>query len=110
MAQIEFEGEWFAVLPERPKLMFLVFLCHELTIAGRNSYEPQTDSLKKPDQLRKINEIQHRVSGCMRDLLAGHASIEQSIAKWVLAQTDAELGGLMSWAWRAAKDRVSNAA
>jgi len=46
----------------------------------------------------------------MRDLLAGHASIEQSIAKWVLAQTDAELGGLMSWAWRAAKDRVSNAA
>ena len=112
MTQIESEGEWFAALPDRSKLLFLVVLCNGLTIAGRNSYEPQTDRLERPEQLRKINEIQHRVSACMRNLLTGHVSIsfEQSIVKWVLAQTDAEFGRLMSWTWHAAKERMSNAA
>jgi hypothetical protein len=112
MSHIDSEGEWLVALPERLKLVFLASLSHQLTIAGRNSYEVGTEMLKKPEQLRKVNEIQHRVSACMRELLSGHSSVsfQQSIAGWVLRQTDEEFRNLMSWAWRRAKEPVSNAA
>jgi hypothetical protein len=112
MTQFEFEGEWLAALPERSKLLFLASLSHALTVAGRNSYEAQTEALEKPEQLRRINEIQHRVSACMRELIAGQASasFQQSIARWVLEQRDTELRELMEWAWQTTKERALNEA
>ncbi len=35
---------------------------HELTIIARDSYEVGGDSLTNPQRMRRINEIQHRVS------------------------------------------------
>jgi len=54
------------LLETRSKTLFLATLMHELTIAGRNSYRVQSEELDKPSQLRKVNEIQHRVAACLR--------------------------------------------
>lgn len=102
---IQAEGRWLVSLETRSKTLFLVTLMHELTIVGRSSYRPQTDELEKPSQLRMVNEIQHRVAACLRDLLSGQAneSFQESVAGWVLDQQDAELQGLLSGAWSKAK-------
>ena len=112
MPQFEVEGEWLASLPANSKLLFLALLSHALTVAGRNSYQAQTEELEKPAQLRRVNEIQHRVSACLRELLTGQSSIsfQQSIATWVLEQPDEEFQGLMAWVWCTAKEQLSNAA
>jgi hypothetical protein len=108
MNVVEFEGEWLASLSERPKLIFLASLSHSLTIAGRDSYVPQSEALEKPEQLRKVNEIQHRVSACMLEVLAGgsNLSFQRSIAALVLAHSDAALVKPMHRAWASAKERA----
>lgn len=91
------------------KTLFLATLMHELTIVGRNSYRVQSEELDKPSQLRKINEVQHRVAACLCQILAGKADegFQESIASWVLEQQDDELQGLMLYAWNNAKKRVT---
>src|SRR5438128_711453 len=109
MSHAEQEGRWLASLQEQRKLLFLSKLGHELTIVGRNSYGPQTEELDKPAQLRKINEVQHRVLACLSQLIGGkcESGFQESIATLVLRQTDPELGPLMEHAWRRAKERVA---
>jgi hypothetical protein len=106
---IEAEGNWLVSQGERTKAVFLATLMHAITIAGRNSYRPQTEELDKPAQLRKVNEIQHRIAACLRQVLCGQTneSFERSIAAWVLEQQDTELRDLMSYAWYDAKDKLS---
>lgn len=106
---LEAEGSWLVSQNERSKAIFLATLMHAITIVGRNSYRAQTEELEKPSQLRKVNEIQHRVAACLRQLLSGQAneSFERSIAAWVLEQQDTELRDLMAYAWNEAKSKVS---
>lgn len=106
------EGRWLVSLESRSKTVFLVTLMHELTIVGRSSYRPQSDELDKPWQLRKVNEIQHRVAACLRELLSGQGneSFQASVAAWVLDQQDTELQCLLSGAWSNAKHETSGAA
>jgi hypothetical protein len=108
MSDIDSEGAWLVGLDDESKILFLATLGHTLTIAGRNSYAPKNDGLANPAQLRRINEIQHRVLACLRELLVGTSSIgfQRSIAEWVLHQTDAELQELMSWAWQSTKEHM----
>jgi hypothetical protein len=108
MTSIESEGQWLVDLPVARKALFLTALMHALTIAGRGSYRPRTEELDKPAQLRAINEIQHRVSACLHQLLVGtgDSGFQQSIAGWVLGQGDDELRPLLVWAWRDAKARA----
>jgi hypothetical protein len=112
MLNVEIEGEWFSELPERPKLLFLAVLSHELTIAGRGSYKIQTEELAHPAWLRRINEIQHRVSACMHHVLLGSslANFERSLAPIVLEQSDPELRQFTVYAWRRSKQRLSREA
>ena len=106
---LEAEGEWLVAQGEKGKALFLATLIHAITIVGRNSYQPQTEELEKPSQLRNINEIQHRVAACLRQILSGQANegFERSMAAWVLAQQDTELRDLMSKAWNDAKSKVT---
>jgi hypothetical protein len=109
---VEAEGQWLASLDARAKARFLATLSHELTIAGRAaSYEVGTDGLTRPELLRHVNEIQHRVSACLRQLLQGEGneSFESSIANWVLEAPDSELNGWVSRAWQDAKSYVLRA-
>ncbi len=106
---VEAEGEWLVSLEAHSKALFLATLMHELTIAGRSSYRIQSDELEKPSQLRTVNEIQHRVAACLRQVLSDQAneSFQRSIAAWVLEQQDAELQDLISYAWNNAKTKAS---
>ena len=109
MQSAEQEGRWLASLANERKVRFLASLGHELTVVGRNSYRAQTEDLEKPAQLRKVNELQHRVLACLVQLLAGRCeqSFQESIASLVLQQTDIELKVLMEWAWARTKERVA---
>jgi hypothetical protein len=84
------EGEWLASLETDDKVAFLVKLSHEITIAARFTYTPQTDGLDKPALLRVVNDIQHRVLACVDQLLNKRCNDEflRSISNWVLAQTN----------------------
>ncbi len=102
------EGDWIVGLPNDVRLTFLACLAHELTIAGRGSYEAGTEDLVHPRWLRRINEIQHRVVACLQEGLAGESNVDfqKSIANWVLDQHEHEFRDLMSYAWSLAKQRV----
>ena len=112
MAEYEVQGEWLESLPPKHQVLFLTALSHSLTIAGRDSYVPQTEELEHPAHLRRINEIQHRVAACTYELLVNLSteSFRRSIARLVLDQSDQKLRENMQWAWRTAKERVSASA
>lgn len=113
MTIVEAEGQWMVSLDVAAKARFLASLSHGLTIAGRvASYEAGTNGLIRPDLLRHVNEIQHRVSACLRQLLDGdgNESFERSIAAWVLEVSDHELRGCTSRAWQDAKLHVQRTA
>ena len=90
------------------KARFLAALAHELTIAGRDSYVENGEGLLRPELLRSINEIQHRVLACLSQLLSsqGDSSFEQSIASWVLSSTSNDVRNWGVTAWNSAKGRL----
>ncbi|HEY5047033.1 MAG TPA: hypothetical protein VII49_03310 [Rhizomicrobium sp.] len=51
------------------KARFLARLAHELTVCSRGTYEAGTNGVLEPEVLRDFNEIQHRVTGSLRDHL-----------------------------------------
>ena len=59
----------FSALTIDAKVKLLVHFAHELTILARDTYERGTDSVAAPERLRVINEIQHRVTSFVDDLL-----------------------------------------
>ena len=108
MSAIDIETAWIRTLTSDHKVRFLARLSFEITVAGRNSYEAGTDELTYPRQLRRINEIQHRVTACLSQLLEGTCSdgFELSIPKWVLTEPDGELKAMLERGWAEAKMRV----
>jgi hypothetical protein len=105
------EGQWLVSLDDGAKARFLASLSHQLTIAGRDSYVAQGDGLTKPELLRGINEIQHRVSACLSQLLSGEGneSFERSMASWVLESSNRELKAHGTSAWTYAKKYAQRA-
>ncbi len=57
------------------KARFLAVLAHELTVSARGTYEVGTDGVLEPEVLRGFNEIEHRVTGSLRDHLRGFAGM-----------------------------------
>jgi|SRR6185369_10168505 hypothetical protein len=112
MPIISEERTWVGGLPHEDQLRFLVRLSFELTIAGRCSYEAGTEDLVHPRQLRRVNEIQHRVTACLSQLLNGTCpdGFLVSVADWVLTSQNCELDGWLHRAWSEAKGRSLPAA
>ena len=110
--EYEVQSDWLEALPSEHQILFLTALSHSLSVAGRDSYDPQTEELEHPTHLRRINEIQHRVAACTYELLVNVSteSFRRSIARLVLDQSDQRLLENMQWAWRTAKERVLIAA
>jgi hypothetical protein len=52
----------FATLDERGKLVFLAKSAFHITMCGRGTYEPGTTRVIRPEQLRRTNELVHRIS------------------------------------------------
>jgi hypothetical protein len=102
------ETEWVLSLAPDLAIRFLARLSWEITIAGRHTYEAGTDELSSPRQLRRVNEIQHRVTACLSQLLEGTCpdGFAPSIAERVLADQDDDLKPLLQWAWLEARRYV----
>jgi hypothetical protein len=62
--------EQFSALSPVEQTEALVQFSWELTLVGREAYEPGTTALRHPRRLREVNEVQHRVSSHIRALLA----------------------------------------
>jgi hypothetical protein len=60
--------ETFCKYAPQEKIDFLVQFAHALTILARDTYAVGEDGLTNPVRLRIINEIQHRVTGCLMAL------------------------------------------
>lgn len=102
------EGRWLWSLEKDQRMLFLARLAHELTVVGRNSYQIQTEEVDQPGQLRRTNEILHRVTACLRDALmcAESRSFVESMGARVLEPADEELKGLTNWAWQTVRNRA----
>ena len=55
-------------LPEKARMVAM--LCHDLTVAARDTYGDGTD-VKAPARLRALNEIQHYMTGFLNAILEG---------------------------------------
>jgi hypothetical protein len=104
------EAEHLASLTPTVRLTFLTTLAHSLTVYARGTYQPGTDDIAKPRALRSINEVQHRVTACLRDCVAGNCneSFLRSLANWVFDEPDTETRGLLQGAWLDARQRTGS--
>src|ERR1043165_2878293 len=59
----------FSSYSAEEKKEFLAQLSYELTVVARGCYEVETEGLAEPQRLRRINEVQHRVSAFLWALL-----------------------------------------
>jgi hypothetical protein len=83
----------FRSLPPAAQIEALVRLAHELTIVGRDTYEPSSLALRHPNRLRSLNEVQHRITSHVLALLAADPGRypDEVLASIILAQEDPEL-------------------
>ena len=68
------------------KAHFLAVLAHELTVCARGTYEVGTSGVLQPEMLRGFNELQHRVTGSLRDHLRGTAGMPLEAVLEMLTQ------------------------
>ncbi|MCA1592313.1 MAG: hypothetical protein LC754_06620 [Acidobacteria bacterium] len=59
----------FSSYSAEEKKEFLAQLTYELTVLARGCYEAGQDGLNDPQRMRRINEVQHRVSAFLWALL-----------------------------------------
>ena len=105
MTTVLAETEWIQNVAPEFTIRFLAKLSCEITIAGRNSYEAGTDELINPRQLRRVNEVQNKLTACLSQLLEGECpdGFVESIAQRVLAGDDDELRCILERSWLQAK-------
>lgn len=61
-------------LPREQKIRLLAGLCHDVTIAGRFSYD-QADGVAEPRALRALNEIQNYLTEVLAACLEGDDAV-----------------------------------
>jgi hypothetical protein len=82
--------EIFVSYSSEDKEEFLAHLMHELTVIARDSYEVGQDGLTNPQRVRRINEVQHRVSAYLYALLRGDSQryTDDVLVKIILEHPD----------------------
>jgi hypothetical protein len=91
-------GNAAAQLTPEQKIRLVARLSFELTIAARETYIPGTDGIAAPGQIRAYNEMQHRVSACLCELLEGRTT---DLWMWSYISESAEAAGCGAEATRA---------
>jgi hypothetical protein len=61
----------FTKLSRNEQAVVLARFAFELTISARDTYVPGSNSVEFPERLRALNEIQHRVTSRLVDILLG---------------------------------------
>jgi hypothetical protein len=83
----------FRKLSRAAQIETLVRLAWELTVVGRDTYVPASLDLRYPHRLRSLNEVQHRITGHVRALLAEDARRypDEVLVSIILEENDPEL-------------------
>lgn len=83
----------FSSYTQSEKKEFLAQLMYELTIVVRDSYEVGADGLTNPQRVRRVNEVQHRLSAFLGKLLRDDPQRypDDSLVRIVLEQTGDEI-------------------
>lgn len=61
----------FSTLSEHEQALVLARFAHQLTILARDGYEAGTMRLSDPELVRRINEVQHRITDAIAARLSG---------------------------------------
>lgn len=103
------EADRLARLTPPEQAAFLATLAHALTIHARGTYQPRSHDVAQPYALRRINEVQHRITACLRDCVAGECneSFLRSLPQWVFDEADETTRELLLGAWQDACNRTS---
>jgi len=93
--------QWLRSLRVTERARFLTRLAHNLTVAGSALVLTSRSADARLEQLRQLNEIQHRLSSYISDALGSDEDLEwlPIVVKYVLEQPDAELRKAAIWAW-----------
>jgi hypothetical protein len=83
----------FSAYSIEEKKEFLAQMVYELTVVARGCYEAGAEGLTDPQRLRRINEVQHRVSAFLWALLRDDPRRypDDVLIKIVLEQPDDEV-------------------
>jgi len=74
--------ERFGKLDAQAKITALARLAYEMTVLARDTYEPGTLGISDPARIRGINEVMHRVTSRLVDLLRGGADDWNEVTFW----------------------------
>lgn len=64
----------FSAYTRHEQIEFLSLMAFELTILARDTYEVGRDGLTNPVRLRRINEVQHCITGQLFKLFQGRSA------------------------------------
>jgi hypothetical protein len=83
----------FRGLPSSSQVEVLLRLALELTLVGRETYEPASLALRYPEGLRAVNEVQHHITSHVLALLAAdpHRYPDEVLVSVITEQDDPEL-------------------
>jgi len=90
----------FSSLTQTQQIVFLASYAHCLTMAARDTYVPGEDTVADPCRLRRMNEIQHRVTAHLLHLLNDNPERypDDGLMSIILDDNDPEL----MWAFKQA--------
>ena len=99
----------FSALKPAKRLSLLAKFGHNMTIAARDTYVPNSDKVRAPELLRAINETQHRVFGHIHALLVTSKwrYPDDTIVSIMLEHEDEHLRAQAAWAFEDALKQVS---
>ena len=102
--------KFLASLSAEQKCRMLARLCHFLTIIGRDTYG-SNDNVKDVERLRTLNEIQHRITGVMLNVLVNGDDSQLTdgslAAIFFRRRDDSALADLLAFAFEQSTNRES---
>jgi hypothetical protein len=86
----------FLALSTERKTHFLSSLAHQITVCARGVYPEQKPEAKTVEKLSTFNEMQHIISGHLRNMLAGDEKRYPDEVFLNILLEEAEIGGCES--------------
>ena len=93
----------FSALTEEQQAVVLAAYAHELTILAREGYEAGTEQLSDPLLVRRLNEVQHRVTGAfLSRLMSNEERYPDDVLIDIIAGGDDAFGARLHSSFRRA--------
>src|SRR5262245_31898578 len=105
---LEEASQWLAALDWRQRAYSLAILGHELTVVARVLAHSDASEGVRVEQLRQLNEIQHRVQGYLIHALGDDENTNwiRPVLAFVFMPDDPEVRRLATWAWEESARRL----